>query len=118
MSDTSLLPLGSIVILKGTLKKLMVVNRANVVDNQYFDYGAVLYPEGLIDSDLAYFNQADILKTVATGFSDSDDQLMVDQLLTAKRDFLAKPKTDEQIQPKAEDNEDPFASVGDMGEFE
>lgn len=35
--EKTFLPLGSIVILKGALKKLMIVNRANLVKDQYFD---------------------------------------------------------------------------------
>ena len=119
MSDDTFLPLGTIVILKGTLKKLMLVNRANVVASQYYDYGAVLYPEGLIDSDLAYFNQADILKVVANGFSDEDDHLMIAQLNDAKTDFLSKPRESENLEPKKDAVEDnPFASVADMEGFE
>ncbi|WP_158676962.1 DUF4176 domain-containing protein, partial [Clostridium acetobutylicum] len=33
MEEKSFLPLGSIVILKGAIKKLMIVSRANVVNN-------------------------------------------------------------------------------------
>lgn len=109
MSSTPFLPLGTIVILKGTLKKLMIVNRANIVDEKYFDYGATLYPEGLIDNDLAYFNHDDILKVVSEGFSDDDNNLMVSQLEQAKKDWTEanRPSNDsENNQPSLTDPAD------------
>lgn len=81
------LPLGSIVILKGTIKKLMIVVRANVLEGRYFDYGGILYPEGVVDGNIAYFNKEDIVKTVWEGFTDDDDALVVEQIMQAKKDF-------------------------------
>lgn len=110
MSKKPFLPLGTIVILKGTLKKLMIVNRANIVDDTYFDYGAVLYPEGMVDNDLAYFNQDDLLKVVSEGFSDEDNDLMVAQLEQAKKDYqeVAEKQTTNTAETLAEEA-DPFS---------
>jgi hypothetical protein len=121
--EKNFLPLGSIVILKGALKKLMIVNRANVVKSKYMDYGAILYPEGMIDENLAYFNQEDILKVVSEAYTDDDDALMVEQLLQAKDEYLAS-QAKEPVQvvsetvavtATVEEDDDPFASVRDMG---
>lgn len=118
--EKTLLPLGSLVIIKGALKKLMIVNRANVVADNYFDYGAILYPEGMIDENLAYFNQEDILKIVSKAYSDDDDELMVEQLLQAKEEYLASRQNDDIETVSEEDTvdfekeEDPFASIRDM----
>jgi len=50
MKETTMLPLGSIIILKGNTKKMMIISRVIAVPvkgNIYrFDYGACLYPEG------------------------------------------------------------------------
>ena len=50
MSEVKMLPLGSIVILKGNTKKMMIIARViglPVKGEVYrFDYGACLYPEG------------------------------------------------------------------------
>ncbi|MEG1487788.1 DUF4176 domain-containing protein [Lactococcus sp.] len=122
--EKTLLPLGSIVIIKGALKKLMIVNRANVVADKYFDYGAILYPEGMIDENLAYFNQEDILKVVSKAYSDDDDELMVEQLLQAKEEYLSSKQNEdvevvsEEITIDLEQDDDPFASVLDMEESE
>ena len=117
--EKTFLPLGSIVILKGALKKLMIVNRANLVKDQYFDYGAILYPEGMIDGNLAYFNNDDIFKVISKAYTDDDDTLMVEQLTQAKETFLASSgKEVEQVVSEAviaqATDDDPFASGRDM----
>ncbi|GAB2024482.1 DUF4176 domain-containing protein [Lactovum odontotermitis] len=117
--ENTFLPIGSIVILKGALKKLMIVNRASVLEGKYFDYGAILYPEGLIDDNLAYFNQEDILKVVFEAYTDDDDVLMVEQLVQAKEAYLTS-ESESPVQVITEtvtvktDDDDPFASVRDM----
>ena len=118
--EKTFLPLGSIVILKGALKKLMIINRANLVKDQYFDYGAILYPEGMIDGNLAYFNNDDIFKVISEAYTDDDDDtLMVAQLTQAKEIFLASSgKGVEQVVSENDiaqaTDDDPFASVRDM----
>jgi hypothetical protein len=123
MEQKGFLPLGSIVILKGALKKLMIVSRASVLNNKYFDYGAILYPEGMIDENVAYFNGEDIVKVVSEAYTDDDDALMVEQLCQAKEEYLAAdmqeieknvsvPEMPPIVAGNADD--DPFASVRDM----
>ena len=72
------LPIGTIVYTKGGLKKLMVVARKLFKDidgeKKYFDYGACLYPEGLLDSNVVYFNGEDIESVFKMGFSDDDNE--------------------------------------------
>lgn len=121
--ERTFLPLGSIVILKGALKKLMIVNRANIVESKYFDYGAILYPEGMIDTNLAYFNHEDILKVVSEGYADEDDALMIEQLTQAKGKFLSstEEKTTQVVSETATVeivDDDPFASVRDLEDDE
>lgn len=103
MKKMEFLPLGSIVILHGTVKKLMIIQRAvQVEQNQekkYFDYGAALYPEGLVENRVAYFNQPDIAKVIDVGYKDDDDDLMQEQI----NDVLVK--LDDSGNP------DPFAEV-------
>lgn len=74
------LALGSIVLVKGNVKKLMIVARGVLAgkepEKKLFDYGAVLYPEGLMDERLIFLNHRDIYKVVAEGYSDSDDEIM------------------------------------------
>ncbi|GAB5081445.1 DUF4176 domain-containing protein [Hominimerdicola sp. 21CYCFAH17_S] len=78
------LPLGSIVVIKGGVKKYMIAARGLGVNigekSAYFDYGACMYPEGMMGDKMMYFQHEDITKTVFEGFSDEDDRLMVDNI--------------------------------------
>ena len=84
MKETTMLPLGSIIILKGNTKKMMIISRVIAVPvkgNIYrFDYGACLYPEGLVGDSLIYFNDEDIFKVVQEGYSDDDNDLMLENI--------------------------------------
>ncbi|WP_297818472.1 DUF4176 domain-containing protein [uncultured Lactobacillus sp.] len=88
MERVDFLPLGSVVVLKGMVKKLVIVQRAVTVGDdedpeaapKYYDYGGALHPEGLVDGKLAYFNRDDIYRIVFEGYSDKDDELMIDEI--------------------------------------
>lgn len=81
---TNILPLGSIVLLDGGIQKLMIIGRALTVKNGekefYFDYGGVMYPEGLIGNQMAYFNSGNIAKIVFKGYSDEDDKVVAERI--------------------------------------
>lgn len=78
------LPLGSIVLLKGGMQKILIISRALKVRNgdkeYFFDYGGVLYPEGLVGDQMAYFNEDKISKIVFEGYSDIDNENMVENI--------------------------------------
>ncbi|EOB30590.1 hypothetical protein D065_10939, partial [Streptococcus mitis 13/39] len=44
------------------------------------DYGACLYPEGMVGDSLIYFNDEDIFKVVQEGYSDEDNDLMLENI--------------------------------------
>lgn len=70
------LPLGTIVALKNTKKRIMIVGRLQTreTDDKVYDYAAVLYPEGLIDSEHFYlFNQGDIQTLYYIGMQDEEE---------------------------------------------
>ncbi|MGR3741775.1 DUF4176 domain-containing protein [Companilactobacillus sp. DQM5] len=109
MKALEFLPLGSIVVLKGVVKKIMIIQRAVQVKQEdsstkYFDYGAALYPEGLVDDKIVYFNHDEIAKTIYPGYQDGDDKLMQEQINEA----LKTLDDDGNIDPFAEvrENED------------
>lgn len=81
------LPLGSIVVMNGGVKKFVIIARGlqvNVNGNlHFFDYGACMYPEGLMGDQVMYFQHEDIRKVVFEGFSDEDNELMVEQIQKA-----------------------------------
>ena len=55
-----MLTLGSIVYLKEGTQKLMIINRGVVIEQdgkqQIFDYSSALYPHGVIENNIYYFN--------------------------------------------------------------
>lgn len=116
----SFLPLGSVVILKGSVKKLLIVSRGSIVEGEFFDYGAFLYPEGMIDTNIAYFNHDDILKIAHEGYRDTDDELVLEILNDAYTRFQQEQDEATLAAPvavaAAVADDDPFANVRDLGD--
>ena len=77
------LPLGSVVMLKGGKKEIMITGYLTIPkDNRdiMYDYSACLYPEGELDSDqVLAFNTADIDKVIFRGYETD-----------AQKDFVSK----------------------------
>lgn len=68
------LPIGSVVMIKGTNKQVMItgylVSTAST-GQKIYDYIACLYPEGVVSSDKnIVFNHEDIYQIYAIGYSD------------------------------------------------
>jgi len=71
------LPIGSIVLLKGASKRLMItgfcVTPTNE-NNKMYDYSGCLYPEGIISNEqTALFNHDQIEQIFALGYSDEEE---------------------------------------------
>lgn len=88
------LPLGSVILLKGAKKKLMITGFATIDMNKkdkVYDYCGCLYPEGVISTEQnILFDHQDIEKIFCLGFSDEE-----------QKDFsekLKKTLTEENIQ--------------------
>ena len=78
MKDTSkLLSIGSVVLLKGGTKRVMVIGYYTMAQNdqsKMFDYSGCMYPEGVISSDQTLlFNHDQIEKVVFNGFKDEEE---------------------------------------------
>ena len=72
----NLLPVGSVVQLKEAEKKLTIVGILVNNNGVQFDYIAVLFPEGYIDSARMFvFNHEDIDKVEFLGYMNSEFQL-------------------------------------------
>lgn len=70
------LPIGSIVLLKGAKKRLMICGRiqAEAGTNKIFDYSGCLYPEGIININEMYlFQQEDIERIYFIGMQDEEE---------------------------------------------
>jgi hypothetical protein len=84
MQETRLLPLGSIVLLNGGEKKLMIFGRAQIAteNNEKFDYVACPWPEGNLSDEYTYlFNASNIATVLYNGYSDDEDVSFLDALL-------------------------------------
>lgn len=84
MGKIEYVPLGSVVYLKGGIKKLLVVARAINASNNgkqyFFDYGGVLYPEGITGDQMAYFNHDDISSIFFRGCDDGENKGMTEAI--------------------------------------
>ena len=95
METTNYIPLGSVVYLKGGIKKLLIVARAIKVNNNgnqyFFDYGGVLYPEGITGDQMAYFNHEDVGSVFFRGCDDEENKGMteaINKYVTSQPDLL------------------------------
>ena len=79
MAEINFLPLGSIVLLQGGSRKVMIIARGMNVkrgdETYFFDYAGVLYPEGLTSDQVAYFNQDGIVKVYFHGYVDDEEDV-------------------------------------------
>ena len=73
------LPMGSIVRLKESNKKLMIIGRQQkrTDNNKIFDYLAIFYPIGTVDNNVVLFNEDDIDELVFRGYCDIEEQEFV-----------------------------------------
>ncbi len=81
-----LLPIGSVVLLKGASKKLMITGRilSDEKLEQIYDYVSCLYPEGNIGEENQYFFNRDAIERVLfIGLQDEEE-------LTFKREVLSQ----------------------------
>ena len=56
----------------------------------FFDYGGVLYPDGLTGDQMAYFNHDGIETVVFRGYDDDDSKTLADNI---NKYLLKNPKT-------------------------
>lgn len=81
---TEYLPIGTIVLLQGTDKPLMVYGRkqTHLESGREFDYIGCLYPEGYITDELTFFfNNDQISSVVHEGYSDKTECAFVKEYL-------------------------------------
>ncbi len=71
------LPIGSVVLLKGAKKRLMVTGfcaQPNNDESKIYDYSGCIYPQGIISTDtLALFNHEDIETIYNVGYIDNEE---------------------------------------------
>ncbi|UOY91676.1 DUF4176 domain-containing protein [Ectobacillus sp. JY-23] len=81
--EQTLLPIGSVVLLKQGTKKLMIYGRKQELasDQIIYDYVGCLYPEGYLNPDYTYvFNHGDIAAVIFMGYKDEDEKIYVTKM--------------------------------------
>lgn len=89
------LPLGTIVLLKGAKKRLMVTGFCIYSDEQkrYFDYTGCIYPEGFISSTQnLVFDHNQIEKIIVMGYSDEEEKQFKKDLYQKLKDAINNNK--------------------------
>lgn len=71
---TGLLPIGSVVVVGDSTKKVMIVGVCQKsTDGRIFDYSGVVYPEGFLDPQKMFlFNNDQITQIAALGYQDAE----------------------------------------------
>ncbi len=83
MNFEELLPIGSVVILKNAVKKLMIfgVGQTDESENIEYDYIGVMYPEGNMgDGSQFLFNHDDIDEVFFRGYEDEERTGFIERL--------------------------------------
>lgn len=85
MLPSKFLPLGSVVMLKGGKKRIMIIGFCGVDSDSkeiIYDYLGCLYPEGVISTDKTLlFNHEQIETVYYVGFSDNEEKRFRDKLV-------------------------------------
>ncbi len=94
-NEKRFLPIGTVVLLKGGKKELMIMSyciipsgevydkngKVELTGNQVFDYGGCAYPEGMITSDQLFaFNHNQIEKVCFKGYATDKSKELSDAL--------------------------------------
>ncbi len=72
---TGLLPIGSVVVIGNSTKKVMIVGvcQKGGQEEKLWDYTGVVYPEGFLDPQKMFlFNNNQITQIVALGYQDAE----------------------------------------------
>ena len=80
----NLLPIGSVVLLKGGQKRIMITGRiqTRAGEDVIYDYSACYYPQGIVSSDsLFFFNRDAIERVFFVGFQDGEELAFRTQVL-------------------------------------
>ena len=88
MEIKELLPIGSVVLLEGGEKKLMIFGVKQTANDEEFDYIGVIYPEGNMGNDQGqfFFQHKDIKEVIFRGYEDDERENFIGRLA----DFYAK----------------------------
>ena len=96
----NLLPVGSVVLLKGGEKRIMICGRIQTKagEDEIYDYVACYYPEGIVDPNNMFFFNRDAIESVYfIGFQDAEELIYRSDVLGKLGELEVR---DGQIVPK------------------
>ncbi len=76
MNDKKYLPIGTVVILKGGTKKLMITGFCSIPKGEHkiYDYTGCMYPEGILSSSSSFlFDHEQIENVFFKGYNDEEE---------------------------------------------
>lgn len=77
------LPVGSVVVLKGGTKRIMIigVKQKDLSTDKVYDYLAVPYPEGYVNAEYTFFIEHNAIEKVFfRGYEDEERQVFISKL--------------------------------------
>ncbi len=100
------LPIGSVVILKGAKKRIMITGYAQIdmeKKDKVYDYCGCLFPQGIISTEnTLLFNHDKIEKIFAIGYSDDEGKDFLEKLKeTLTEENMQKMLTNVQEEPES-----------------
>ena len=136
--EEKFLPIGTVVLLKGGKRELMITGycispsgevydksgKVDIEEGQMFDYGACYYPEGVLVSDQMFaFNHDQISRICFKGY-ETEDQQALSEILNGGLEMMEQEKATDEIPeeqpviPVEEEvsEEQPVISVEDEGQ--
>ena len=78
------LPIGTVVLLKGGKKRIMICGRIQTRsgEDKIYDYSACYYPEGIVgSSSMVFFNRDSIERVFFLGFQDTEELVYNENVL-------------------------------------
>lgn len=91
------LPVGTVVLLKGASKKLMITGFCSFDEekkDKAYDYTGCLYPEGIISSkQMALFNHSQIEKIFFLGYQNEEEKEFKQKLVEEVNKLIKKQQT-------------------------
>ena len=110
--ENMLLPIGTVVSLKGGNKKLMITSFwvSDEETDERYDYCGVLYPEGMLDSSMHYlFNIEDIVEVHYLGYFNEEEEefkrVLYEEIRKSNKESSLDSNTDENIPLQNTNNE-------------
>jgi hypothetical protein len=108
--EKEFLPVGSVVLLKGGTKRIMVTGFCSVDNNdqeRMYDYTGCLYPEGIINSnEICLFDNNQIEQVFFKGLVDEEETKFKEELNKTLANLNNNTEIDFDEELKLEDQED------------